>query len=138
MSKSINIIFLIHAIVSVCFGLWLFLAPGSYATIVNWTPYDPTITRVFGAFLLALAMSSWLGFRAKTYASVRILVQMEIAITVLAAVAGLYQVLMAEAPAFSWVCIGLFVAFAIAWIAAYAQAEKQVAIEPERPEQVMS
>jgi hypothetical protein len=128
MKQSLKITFIVHAVVSALFGIWLFLAPGSWATLVNWQPFDPAVTRVFGAALLALALSSLLGFLAKEYAAVRIIVQMEIVLTVLATLGGLYDALVSGAPAFIWVCVVLFAAFAAAWIACYIYAERKISV----------
>ena len=64
MSRGLKITFLIHAIVALVFGLLLYLQPGLWARMVNWAPFDPSLTRVYGAALSALAVSSWFGYRA--------------------------------------------------------------------------
>jgi len=124
MSNGLKTVFIIHAIVSVIFGIWLFFAPGSWANANNWTPFDPAVTRTLGALFLALAFQSYLGFRAKAYSQVRIIVQMEIALTLLGVLAGLYEALISTAPAAIWINIVIFAAFAIAWIAVYSNSEK--------------
>ncbi|NNF98125.1 MAG: hypothetical protein HKM93_02005 [Desulfobacteraceae bacterium] len=131
MPKALKSIFLVHAVVSVVFGVWLYLAPGSFATLVNWTPFDAQMTRLFGALLLALAFSSWLAYQAATYESVRIIVQMEIALTALATVGGLYSALITISPLSIWAAIAIFAAFAIAWISGYNLAEKTMKTEKD-------
>jgi hypothetical protein len=86
MSRGLKITFLIHAIVALVFGVVLYLQPGLWATMTKWTPFDGTMTRIYGAALLALAVSSWFGYRAARWDEVRILVLMEIALTVLSTV----------------------------------------------------
>jgi hypothetical protein len=125
MSKGLKITFLIHAIVALVFGIVLYLRPGSWATLVNWTPYDPSLTRVYGAALLALAVSSWLGYRAARWDEVRILVLMEIALTVLSTVGGLWGLLFRSAPVFGWVSVLIWVVFALAWIYFYVKRPAQ-------------
>ena len=119
MSGGLKTTFLIHAIVSFVFGIWLYLQPQVWAIAVNWIPFDPNVTRVYGATLLAVAVSSWLGYRAARWDEVRILVLMEIALTVLSTVAGLWNLLFRLAPAFGWVSIVIWVVFAAAWIYFY-------------------
>lgn len=82
---------------------------------------DPTITRLYGAGLLSIAASSWLGFRAHRWAAVRILVQFDVVLSVLTAIAGLYAVLAAGAPVFTWVIIGIAVFFTVALFYYYAR-----------------
>ena len=73
--------------------------------------------------MLALATSSWFGYRTERWEEVRIVVQMEIVLTVLAALGGLYEVLFAEAPTSIWVPIVIYAVFAVAWIYFYRQAK---------------
>ena len=115
MSRGLKITFLIHAIVALIFGIGSFLKPGIWVTVANWTPFDPHMTRTYGATLVALAVSSWFGYRAARWEEVRILVQMEIALTVLSTVGGLWGLLFRSAPTFGWVGIVIWVAFAVAW-----------------------
>ena len=121
MSQGLKITFLVHAIVVLVFGVVMYLIPGTWATLVNWVPFDPGITRGYGAAMLALAISSWLGYRAVRWEQVRIIVQMEIGFTVLGTLAALYEVLFAGGPSFLWVGIAIFAPFALAWIYFYRQ-----------------
>jgi hypothetical protein len=125
MSRSLKITFLIHAIVALVFGLLLYLQPGLWARMINWTPFDGAMTRIYGAALLALAVSSWFGYRAARWDEVRILVLMEIALTVLSTVGGLWGLLFRGAPAFGWVCVVIWVVFVVAWIYFYVNRPAQ-------------
>ncbi len=113
MSKGLKITFLIHAIVSLVFGIVLYLRPGSWAILVNWTPFDGDMTRIYGAALLALAVSSWFGYRATRWEEVRILVLMEIPLTVLSTIGGLWGLLFRNAPAFAWVSVVIWRTFLV-------------------------
>jgi hypothetical protein len=125
MSKGLKITFLIHAIVALVFGIVLYLQPGLWATLVNWTPFDFNMTRIYGAALLALAVGSWFGYRATRWEEVRILVLMEISLTVLSTVGGLWGLLFRNAPAFAWVSVVIWAAFAVAWIYFYLKRPAQ-------------
>jgi hypothetical protein len=125
MSRGLKITFIIHALVALVFGLLLYLQPGLWAKMVNWAPFDPILTRVYGAALLALAVSSWLGYRAARWDEVRIIVLMEIALTVLSTVGGLWGLLFRGAPVFGWVSVLIWVVFAVAWIYFYVNRPAQ-------------
>jgi hypothetical protein len=122
MSRGLKTTFLVHAIVTFAFGVVLYLIPDMWAALVNWVPYDPTVTRIYAATLLAICVSSWLGYRATRWDEVRIVVQMEIVLTVLSGIISLYSALFAGAPLFIWVTVVIFVGFAVAWIYFYRQA----------------
>jgi hypothetical protein len=122
MSQGLKTTFLIHAIVALVFGIVMYLIPGTFARLIGWQPFDGNMTRGFAAALLALAVSSWFGYRAARWDEVRIVVQMEIAFTVLGAVAGLYGFFVKGAPAIIWVAIVIWVAFAAAWLYFYSRA----------------
>jgi hypothetical protein len=122
MSQGLKSTFLIHAIVALVFGIVLYVIPGTLLDLVGWKAFDGNMTRAFAAALLALAVSSWFGYRAARWEEVRIVVQMEIAFTVLGAVAGLYGFFVKGAPVLIWVAIVIWVAFAAAWIYFYSRA----------------
>ena len=123
MSQGLKTTFLIHAIVALVFGIALYVIPGISLGLVGWKDFDGNISRALAAALLALAVSSWFGYRAARWEEVRIVVQMEIAFTVLGAVAGLYGFFVKSAPAFIWVSIVIWAAFAAAWIYFYRRAK---------------
>ena len=77
----LNHTFLIHTVVALGFAVTWLVVPGRWAAMVNWEPFDPAITRLFGAIVLALAVSSWLAYRAKTWEAVRIKTQLEVLLT---------------------------------------------------------
>jgi hypothetical protein len=115
MLRGLKVTFLLHALVALLFGLLLYLSPATWSQISGYTPGDPTVTQVFGAALLAIALSSWLGWRAHQWHEARILVDMELAFTVLGAAIMLYGLLFAAAPPFTWLLLVLFACFAVAW-----------------------
>ncbi len=64
MSKSLRTIFIVHAVVALLFGVPLLAAPGRFLGLFGWAPVDPLLSRLLGAALIALAWSSYRGFRA--------------------------------------------------------------------------
>ena len=98
MITSLKTTFLIHAIISLAFGIMAYLISGTWATTVNWMPFDPTTTRLYGTALIGIGVSSLLAFRVTRWEEVRIIVQMEIVYTVLGALISLYAALITGAP----------------------------------------
>ena len=116
MSKALRITFLIHAIVAVLFGALMLFIPGRFLKALSWVPIDVITSRVFGAALLALAWSSFRGWRATGWREVAILVEMEAAFTVLACVGLLRHLLFVRYPLVVWLEFAVFLVFALAWI----------------------
>jgi hypothetical protein len=116
MSKALRTTFLIHAIVAVLAGALMLLIPGRFLKAVGWAPIDPIISRLLGAALLALAWSSFRGWRAAGWVQVAILVELEAAFTILACVGLLRHLLVSRYPYFVWLQLALFAVFACAWI----------------------
>ncbi|NPV08336.1 MAG: hypothetical protein HPY83_10310 [Anaerolineae bacterium] len=122
MTQGMRTAFLIHAVVALVFGLGLFLIPAAFLGLFNWTPIDPTMSRIFGAAALGLAVSSWMAYRAQSFAEVRVKLWLEMVYGVLGALAGLYQLLFASAPAFTWLIVIILGGFGAAWIYFYQSA----------------
>ncbi len=125
MKKGISIVFLIHTFVSLFFGVVLTFLPGVWANIMNWQPLDTAMTRLVGAAMCAFAVGSFLCFIAKRWEQVRIVVLMEITLTVIGLLVGLYEALFAGAPVSIWINTALFAAFAIAWVLVYIAGSKE-------------
>ena len=118
MSKWLRILFLVHAVVATIGGLALLVAPGRTLGWFGWAPVDPLISRILGAALLALAWSSLRGWRAATRVQAAILVELEAIFTVLTCIGLLRLFLSANWPWYDWTLLGIFVAFALAWLVA--------------------
>jgi hypothetical protein len=115
MSRGLQVTFLIHAAVALAFGLPLLLAPGRWLTMWGWAPIDPILSRLLGAALLALAWSSFRGWRATAWAQVAIVVELEAVFTVLGCLGLLRHLLVANYPMTVWLLFVVLLAFAIAW-----------------------
>ena len=116
MSQSLRITFILHAIVAFIFGLGLLAAPGQFLDIFGWQPVDPLMTRMLGAAMLALGWGSVRGYRAASWDEVEILVEVEAAFTVLAAVGLLRHLLIASWPWYVWMIFAIFTIFAASWV----------------------
>ena len=130
MSKVLKFTFLIHAVVGALLGVLLLVIPGGFLNRIGWQAMlqalgwantDPFVSRVLGAALLALAWSSFRGWRATERAQVVVLVEMEAVFNVLGCVGLLRHLLpgfLAERwlPAPGWTAFAILAVFAIAWI----------------------
>lgn len=119
MSKALKFMFLIHAVVAVLFGAPLLIIPGRFLWWVGWGTWetiDPLMAKLVGAALLALAWSSFRGWRATERAQAAILVEMEVVFTVLGCVGWLQKLLFTPYPARVWIVFAILALFAIAWI----------------------
>ena len=115
MPRWLRVTFLIHAILSLLIGAALLIVPGHALALVNWLPNDPLMTRLVGAALLALAWSSFRGWKASDYAQVAILVEAEAIFTTLGALGLLRHLVKAWYPPIGWVTFGLLAVFAVVW-----------------------
>ena len=116
MSKALKTTFLVHAGVALIFGLLLLLIPGRLMTWAGWAPIDPIMGRLLGAAMLALAWSSFRGWRAQARSEVALLIELEAVYTVLACVGLLRHLLFGHWPLFPWLVLALYAVFAVAWI----------------------
>jgi hypothetical protein len=116
MSKALKTTFLIHSIVSLICGALLLLIPGRFLLALGWAPIDPIISRLLGAALLALAWSSFRGWRSSEWSEVAILVELEAAFCVLACVGLLRHLVFAYYPLIVWLDFAVFLVFAVAWV----------------------
>ena len=116
MSRSLRIIFLVHAVVSAMLGALLLALPGRFLGWFGWAPIDPIISRLLGAALLALAWGSYRGWRAAERAQVAILIELEAVFCVLASLGMLRHLVVASWPWYAWLLFAGFAAWAIVWV----------------------
>ncbi len=121
MSKMLKTTFLSHAVVAGIPGLLLLIIPGRFLQALEWAPIDPVLSRVLGAAFLALAWSSFQGWRRANQAEVRTLVELELAFTTLACVGLLRHLLFARWPFVVWLLFAVFALYALVWAAALFQ-----------------
>lgn len=137
-SRGLQITFLVHAAITAVLGLGLWLIPGRSLSLIGWVPssvqvpgtdvtapgtifVDPLVTRLLGSALLALAFSSFQGWRIRQWSEVSLLVQLEAAFSFLSVIAFLVVALFLQraiVTTATWVLAIYLVAFGIAWIVA--------------------
>ena len=118
MAKWLRVLFPVHAVIALVLGAPLLLAPGRFLGWVGWAPVDPLLTRLLGAALLALAWSSFRGWRAKEWSQVAILVEAEALFAVLSCAGLLRHLLRAHYTLLVWGPCALLFVFALAWMVA--------------------
>lgn len=129
--------FLAHLIISTLLGAALLLVPGRSLTLLGWVPQwvqlpesdlsipgatfvDPVLTRFLGAALLALAWSSFRGWRAKQHSEVKLVIQMEAVFCILCILAFIAAVVLWEEtmPVLGWIIAAILLLFASGWLIA--------------------
>lgn len=116
MPKSLRIIFAVHAVVGFIFGLPLLAAPGRFLGLFGWAPVDPLLSRLLGAALIALAWSSYRGYRAAERRQVVLLLEVEALFCGLACVGMTRHMWGYHWPWYVWTLLGLLTAFTVAWL----------------------
>jgi uncharacterized membrane protein len=133
-SSRLRTTFLVHMIVSGILGAALWLVPGrtllllgcvedfvllpeSDLSVPGTTFVDALITRLLGAALLALAFSSFQGWRAGQWGQVSRVVQLEAVFCMLGTLAFLATLILREhaTPPLFWVLLVTLLAFTGAW-----------------------
>lgn len=133
-STGLRTTFLVHMIIAAVLGIALLIIPGRTLTLLGWVPrtfevpqteltapgttfVDPVISRVLGAALLALAVSSFQGWRARKWDEVALLVQLELAFSILGfiAILGGWFNMDRAMPVIGWVLMLTLIVFAAAW-----------------------
>jgi hypothetical protein len=123
MPYGLRITFLVHVFVAGIFGVVLLLIPETYASMTAFpvSPGGVGLSRLIGAIFVAIATSSWLAYKETIWDRVKILVQMEIALTILGALAMVWGLLSGGFPVAYWMNAAIFVVFAIAFITFYSR-----------------
>ena len=80
-----------------------------------WPVKEPPVYRLLGAAILGFGVSSWLAYKEAAWEKVKIVVQMEIAWTILGALVMLWGLIFAGLPVFGWVNAVILAAFAVAF-----------------------
>ena len=143
-SSGLRTTFLVHLVISALLGIALFLVPGRSLNLLGWVPdwvqlpntdqsipgqtfVDPVVTRILGAALLALALSSFRGWSSsaptRKWSEVALLVELETVFNVLGALAVLAGVFLMDRnmPVIGWGLLVVQIAFAVAFGLAWRQ-----------------
>jgi hypothetical protein len=105
--------------VTIFFGLAYFLITDIFLAMLAW-PIEVSMTRVFGAVFIGVAISSLYGFRAESWDRVEIVVLMEIVLTLFGLIAMIWNMLtILTLPLIGWAFAGLFGLFFILFLYSY-------------------
>ena len=144
-SNTVRLVFLIHAVIGLIFGLGLLLIPGRSLSLLGWVPQwvqlpnsdlsipgqtfvDPLVTRLLGAALLGLAYLSfrcWQDISRSWRAALPILEFEAIycALSVAAFIISLFTIDRAM-PVAGWVIALIFLVFFLLWGLSWQQGRK--------------
>jgi hypothetical protein len=132
-SNYLRNLFFVHMIIMIILGASIWLIPGRTLLFVNWVPrlrpvtadlslpgtmfFDAFLARILGAALLALAFSSFRGWRAQEWREVEVLVLLEGIFCALGALGILYHAARTDVQprVIHWLALILLVVFALAW-----------------------
>jgi hypothetical protein len=124
-SNTLKYIFLIHFLVSLFYGVVMFLSPEFYQGLTSWPYLDPATGRVLGAAFLGWSFASLFGFRAAEWVEVKIVVLGEIIFTLFGTIASLWMVLVdASIPIAGWLHVVLMAIFFVLFLYAYYEATR--------------
>ncbi len=121
-ASGLKTTFLVHLIVGAIFGLAFLLIPEVYGNLVGWPVKDAFFTRMFGGALLSIVVTSWFGYKATSWASVKIVVQMELFWTALGTILTVGGLLMMGLPVIAWLNALILAAFFVAFAYFYTKA----------------
>lgn len=116
MAKEWKILFIVHLIVGLLFGLGYILFPDLMISLFGLVGFDPWLLRLVGAAILGFAASSWFGMSQNAYERVRGIVVAEIVWTVLGALVSLLGLLIGGLPSAVWINVIVLGLFAAAFI----------------------
>jgi hypothetical protein len=133
MSTGLRTTFWVHAIVAVVFGIGYLFAPAFVADLFEIDPFDPFVTHLYGAAVLGLGFSSILAALADRWEQVRIVTEMEVALTLFSVLVCLYALFFADASAMIWVAVGLFGVLFLLFGYFYLQERSAHAVTPGTP-----
>lgn len=128
-SKGLTTTFLVHFILGILLGLFIIIAPVTYAEMFDFASKEPMLLRLVGAIILTLGISSWFGYKETNLDNVKIIVRTEITWTVLAAIIFFWGMITDEFPAWAWLNALLMLAFAGAFTYFFYYADKETPAE---------
>ena len=119
LSSGLKNLFIVHAVAAIIFGLLFLIYPALWVNLAGRIIISNELWRLLGAAVFTFGVSSWLGFKAKSWESVRIVVLMEGVWCTLATVILLYYLIRWQFPTLYWANTVIFAGFALAFVYFY-------------------
>lgn len=133
MSTTLRTTFWLHAVVAFVFGIGFVFLPTFMADVFEVDLGDPVISRLLGAAMISLAVSSVLAAMARTLQRVDIVLYTEIVFTITATLVVLAGILFGSLAPIMWVAVALFGIFAVLFGYGYLQTRSVRQVEPGQP-----
>lgn len=131
--SGLKVVFLVHALVGLIFGLAYLAFPATVAGWFNMPLTDEPYLRLLGAAILGYSATSLVGYRAHNWDEVKIVVQGEFVWTGLAATLSLWFVLDGVWPVAGWLIFGLMALFFLAFGYFYWLEERTLTVPGPAP-----
>lgn len=96
-------------------GVQHLLAPRVWTDLAGMVIQETATWRLLGAAMVALAVSSWMAYRARRWARVRIVVALETVWSLLGAGVLTWAILVEGLPPLEWLNAGLLAVFGVAF-----------------------
>jgi hypothetical protein len=104
-SNTLRYIFLLHFIVGIILGFLFFLSPEFYVDLTGWPWIDHAAGRVMGSCFIGFSVAALLGYRAESWAEVKIIVLANVTWCLFATISMVWM--MAVYPALPIMAAGL-------------------------------
>ena len=126
-SSGLKTTFLGHSLVALVLGLVYLVVPTQFGDAVGWPAAQPFDHRVIGTVFIAFGLASALAYRQPLWESVKVVVQMQLAWTVLVSLLMLWGLLAGELPVFGWAYLALVGGFALLFFSFYRGHDRRFA-----------
>jgi hypothetical protein len=127
-AKEWKVLFTVHLIVGLIFGLGYMLFPDLAISLFGLASFDPWLLRLVGAAVLGYTASSWFGMRQTSYERVRGIVMAEIVWTVLGALVSLMGLLIGGLAPAVWINVVVLGLFGAAFIVLAVREEQNAGV----------
>lgn len=133
MSTGLRSTFWLHAVVASVFGLAYLFFPSIVVDLFELEPGDPIVLRLLGVTTLALGISSVLAALTHNLERAQIVLEMEVAYTIMATAVCLVTILIGGVAPILWVGVALFGIFMLLFGYFFLQSRMSHRVEPGQP-----
>ncbi len=127
MTSEISIVskyvFLLHFIVALIFGVFWFLLPEYWSSLMTW-PVEYASGRIVGMATLMMAVGSFMAYQKTTWNQIEIYVVMELVFNILGTIGMIWNVFTIPLPVVAWLLIGFTSIFSVLFLYVFFTARK--------------